>query len=121
LFLSILIICVPERTKANAATPRSSSRLRGIPALPPEAYQNPELLKDSNSNVSASIDKIGLLDAAEYFKAKGIVPEYISDGRYKGWVNPDVALKYGIELTEEEFWAKRRWLHETLTDYFYRW
>jgi len=94
-----------EKKKARTNSfKRTSPRLRGI---------SPSLLQfnakgDDNNDVDTTedIDKMGLMDAPEYWKSHGVTSEIYSDGHFRGWVNPDVVQQCGIEITAKLHWEK---------------
>ena len=97
--------------KAAVKQPRTSRRLRGL------GIQHPEGLKtftDDNESKSESKEKqedIGeydpnvLLSLEEYFK-DSTEDALKVDGFFRGWVNPVVIEKYGLEESAAAAWEK---------------
>ncbi|KAI9470488.1 MAG: hypothetical protein EXX96DRAFT_653618 [Benjaminiella poitrasii] len=101
----------PSATEKKPIVIRKSSRLRGEQPLAIEI--------DKENNIELLIDKVKddpryqeivedgkLLTAEEYFNQEVQERAIKTDGHFKGWVNPTVMQKYGIEATAAEAWEK---------------
>lgn len=52
------------------------------------------------------LDEGRLLTAEEYFSKEVKSKAIIVDGHFKGWVNPEVMQRHGIEPSASEAWEK---------------
>ena len=43
-----------------------------------------------------------LTPSVQYWEEKGVVPQIVSDGHYRGWVNPDLMASLGIAGNAED-------------------
>ncbi|KAI7898446.1 uncharacterized protein BX663DRAFT_524750 [Cokeromyces recurvatus] len=90
---------------------RKSSRLRGEQPLAIEIDKenNIELLVDKvkeDPRYQEIIEEGKLLTAEEYFNQDIIDKAIKTDGHFKGWVNPIIIEKYGLEASAAEAWEK---------------
>ncbi|KAI8968047.1 hypothetical protein BDF20DRAFT_898539 [Mycotypha africana] len=90
---------------------RKSSRLRGEAPLEIEIDKenNIELLNEQLKNdprYQDILDEGKLLTAKEYFSKEIREKAIITDGHFKGWVNPVIVKKYGLESSATEAWEK---------------
>jgi len=76
---------------------RSSLRILG---------QEPDPIKLSENIIGETdpeqIDKNGLMDMDVYCKLKGFNPVCVSDGKFRGWVDPTVCEKFSLAKSEKE-------------------
>lgn len=77
----------------------------------PPRPANPQIPKFTKSSKSSSrkADKIGMefmLEMEDYFTRIGVQCQVRVDGRYRGWVNPELMERYNIAPNAEEAWNK---------------
>eukprot|EP00123_Amoebidium_parasiticum_P021104 comp6161_c0_seq1/m.1989 comp6161_c0_seq1/g.1989 ORF comp6161_c0_seq1/g.1989 comp6161_c0_seq1/m.1989 type:complete len:363 (-) comp6161_c0_seq1:642-1730(-) len=93
------------RRDSDSATPtrRIATRSSGpIPEPPKEEEEQEEGEGTTTFNV---VKVVSHFNMAEYFKDKVVDPVKV-DGRYHGWVNPDLVAKYGLEGNAADAWEK---------------
>ncbi|KAG2192192.1 hypothetical protein INT47_005857, partial [Mucor saturninus] len=92
-------------------TIRKSSRLRGEKPLAIEIDRenNIELLGEEvkdDPRLQDLMDEGRLLTAEEFFSKEVKSKAIIVDGHFRGWVNPEVMQRHGIEPSASEAWEK---------------
>ncbi|KAI8335844.1 hypothetical protein BC941DRAFT_429558 [Chlamydoabsidia padenii] len=118
---SAVRIKVADKTRAPTAKrkqpvvrkQRKSSRLRGIEAPPIELDADDRVDQtkqqdddDNGENSETEVWDGKLLTADAYFD-KDIREKAIrTDGKYKGWVNPELIQKYQLEQSAQDAWEK---------------
>ncbi|KAI7865132.1 hypothetical protein BDF14DRAFT_1970732 [Spinellus fusiger] len=103
-------------------TRRQSSRLRGVEPLPYQIEQDDTL--DSSIQTDVSMHSLAeddiwdgkLLKADEYFNKVICEKAIRTQGRFLGWVNPELIEKYQFEMSASEAWEKNGGGKYSLTD-----
>ncbi|SAM00182.1 hypothetical protein [Absidia glauca] len=94
---------------------RKSSRLRGIEAPSIEVNDNDQVdnsnMQDDNDNedeedVEGALWDGKLLAADAYFDKEIRGNAVRTDGKFKGWVNPELIKKYQLEESAQDAWEK---------------
>nr|BBC28444.1 MYB-like DNA-binding protein [Yamagishiella unicocca] len=94
----------PKRVRGVVEPVRRSTRRANAAAAPRIA----DVMEDEAGGLpKAAARGAGITTQEEYLASKGLpLPEgwFRSDGRFKGWVQADVAMKYGLASSAAEAW-----------------
>ncbi|GLC71129.1 hypothetical protein PLESTF_001077600 [Pleodorina starrii] len=99
----------PKRPRGEVEHIRRSGRLAG--AVTAQAIADAEENDDAGEKPSgaAAGRGVGIMTQEEYLASKGqpLPPDcFRSEGRFTGWVAPEVAAKFGVAATAAEAWEK---------------
>ncbi|KAI8096639.1 uncharacterized protein BX664DRAFT_324516 [Halteromyces radiatus] len=109
---------IAKRKKPVVQRPqRKSSRLRGIEAPAIELNADDQIETTSNDDQQQALDENTTDSIDEFWDGKLIKPDDYFDqatrekairtnGRFTGWVNPELIQKYQFELSAQEAWEK---------------
>ncbi|KAL1915104.1 uncharacterized protein VTP21DRAFT_7585 [Calcarisporiella thermophila] len=109
-----------KQAKVKAETPsvprRTSGRLRSLAQSKEEREKaekereaNPEQCSDAKlaeADGEANINFNELIPAEKYFSEDVLRNAIKTDGHFRGWVNPEIVSKYGLDGSAEEAWKK---------------
>eukprot|EP00873_Tetraselmis_striata_P014138 jgi/Tetstr1/434402/TSEL_023502.t1 len=89
------------------ARTRKSRRLRGKDAAGGGSLPGAEEQDAAASDGAGDEGSSGLMDQLTYLEHMGIAPGDIeTDGRFRGWVSPEVCAEYGIAESAEAAWEE---------------
>eukprot|EP01135_Chromosphaera_perkinsii_P000418 Nk52_evm65s78 gene=Nk52_evmTU65s78 len=98
--------------KAKVIAPRTSRRLRGLDSAKPEGLStfddDPDSKKGKKTEAEDDVQEYDpnvLIPMEEFFKDK-YKTALKTDGFFKGWVNPVLISKYGLEESAAAAWEK---------------
>lgn len=86
---------------------RASKRIRGVSATGGGGGAYGDGARGTGAADAAAEDDPfdHLVDAMEFWKARGVTPQIVStDSHYRGWVNPELISKYGLEASAKDAW-----------------